>query len=36
MPLDKWFGSLHDGTAEADEHCRKIHTERMKAQNDGR
>ena len=33
MPLDKWFGSLHDGTAEADEHFRKIHTERMKAQN---
>ncbi|MEP3279713.1 MAG: sterol desaturase family protein [Stappiaceae bacterium] len=32
MPLDKWFGSLHDGTPEADAHFRKVHTERVKAQ----
>lgn len=32
MPLDKWFGSLHDGTPEADLHFRKVHTERVKAQ----
>lgn len=31
VPLDKWFGSLHDGTPEADEHFRRLHTERMKA-----
>lgn len=31
MPLDKWFGSLHDGTPEADAHFRKVHTARMKA-----
>ena len=31
VPLDKWFGSLHDGTPEADAHFRKLHTERTKA-----
>ncbi len=30
VPLDKWFGSLHDGTPEADAHFRKRHAERMK------
>ncbi len=30
VPLDKWFGSLHDGTPEADEYFRKRHTERVK------
>jgi len=30
VPLDKWFGSLHDGTPEADAHFRKLHTERAK------
>lgn len=31
MPLDKWFGSLHDGTPEADLHFRQVHTARVKA-----
>ena len=31
VPLDKWFGSLHDGTPEADEHFRQLHTKRVKA-----
>ena len=32
FPLDKWFGSFHDGTPEAHEHFRKVHTERVRAQ----
>lgn len=32
VPLDKWFGSLHDGSSTADEHFRKVHMERVKAQ----
>jgi len=32
VPLDKWFGSLHDGTPEADEHFRRVHTAKVQAQ----
>ncbi|MGI9436412.1 MAG: sterol desaturase family protein [Geminicoccaceae bacterium] len=31
VPLDKWFGSLHDGSPEADAHFRRVHSERVKA-----
>ena len=31
VPMDKWFGSLHDGTPEAEAHFRKVHMERIKA-----
>ncbi len=31
VPLDKWFGSFHDGSAEADAHFRKLHTDRVTA-----
>lgn len=30
VPLDKWFGSLHDGTPEADAYFHKLHTEQVK------
>jgi sterol desaturase/sphingolipid hydroxylase (fatty acid hydroxylase superfamily) len=29
MPLDKLFGSFHDGTPEADEHFRKLHSAKI-------
>lgn len=32
VPLDKWFGSFHDGSPEAIAHFRKAHTEMVKAQ----
>ncbi len=32
VPLDKWFGSLHDGSSEADLHFREVHRKRVQAQ----
>jgi sterol desaturase/sphingolipid hydroxylase (fatty acid hydroxylase superfamily) len=31
VPLDKWFGSFHDGTPEADEHFRHVQAQRINA-----
>lgn len=31
VPLDKWFGSLHDGTPEADARFRKLRAEQIKS-----
>ena len=33
MPLDKWFGSFHDGSSEADAHFREVFKARVKARN---
>lgn len=33
VPLDKWFGSLHDGTPEADEKFRALHAKYVQAVN---
>lgn len=32
VPLDKWFGSLHDGSPESDLHFREVHKKRVQAQ----
>ena len=32
VPLDKWFGSLHDGSTESDLHFREVHKKRVQAQ----
>ncbi len=32
VPMDKWFGSLHDGSAEADLYFREMHKLRVRAQ----
>ncbi len=32
VPLDKWFGSLHNGTPEADAHFRALHSARVAGQ----
>ena len=32
VPLDKWFGSLHDGSAGADLHFREVHKKRVQSQ----
>ena len=32
VPLDKWFGSLHDGSPESDLHFREVHKKRVQTQ----
>jgi len=31
VPLDKWLGSYHDGSPEADAHFKRLHQERLRA-----